>query len=189
MTALHAPRPDGPRRPALRPVPATGRRIATFPFVSVVALVLACGMVGLLVLTTTLQNQAFHVQARQQEAGRLADRLASLQAQAADSRSVQNLAVAAQRLGMRPNPYGAQLQVPDGTVLGKDAPVTGAEIPGVRYLSPEQAQAQLEALAKAEAERKAKLKAQARERRRAEAEARERAEARQERKQKKGQQP
>mgnify|MGYP001347242356 CR=1 FL=1 len=169
MTALHAPRPEraprgpatGSPRPPLRPVPVGGRRMSTVPFAMVVALVLAVGMVGLLVLTTALGNQTFVVQERQRAAERLADELSALEAEVAGARSVQNLAVAAQALGMRPNPYGAQLRVPGGTVHGKAAPVTGGEIPGVRYLSPEQAQAQLDALARAEAERNAKLKAKA----------------------------
>jgi hypothetical protein len=147
--------------------------MATIPFVMVIALVLAVGMVGLLVLTTALQDQTFVVQSRQREAERLSDQLAALRAEVADARSVAHLAVAAQELGMRPNPYGAQLQLPDGTVVGTAAAVTGGEIPGLRYLTPEQAQAQLEALAKAEAERKAKLKAEAK----AKAEAKKKAEA------------
>lgn len=161
MTALHAPRPQRAPRPQLTPVPAGRRRMATIPFVMVIALVLAVGMVGLLVLTTALQDQTFVVQSRQREAERLSDQLAALQAEVADARSVAHLAVAAQELGMRPNPYGAQLQLPDGTVVGTASAVTGSEIPGLRYLTPEQAEAQLKALAKAEAERKAKLKAEA----------------------------
>ena len=41
MTALLAPRPERSPRPQLRPVPRPGRRLATIPFVMVVALVLA----------------------------------------------------------------------------------------------------------------------------------------------------
>jgi colicin import membrane protein len=147
--------------------------MATIPFVMVIALVLAVGMVCLLVLTTALQDQTFVVQSRQREAERLSDQLAALQAEIADARSVTHLAVAAQELGMRPNPYGAQLQLPDGTVVGTATAVTGGEIPGLRYLTPEQAEAQLQALAKAEAERTAKLKAEAK----AKAEAKKQAEA------------
>jgi hypothetical protein len=123
----------------------------------VVALVLAAGMVGLLVLTTMVQSQTFSVQQQQAKADALADQLAALQAEVAQARSVQNLAVEAQKLGMRPNPYGAQLELPDGTVIGKATPVSGIEIPSVRYLTPEQADAQVKALAKAAADRKAKL--------------------------------
>ena len=179
MTALLAPRPGRPatRRPELRPVPPRRRRMATVPFVLVVALVLAAGMVGLLVLTTALQDQAFAVQAKQREANLLATRLSSLQAQVSDARSMQSLAVAAQRLGMRPNPYGAQLRLGDGQVIGHAGVVLGGEVPTVRYLTPEQAEAQVKALDKAEAKRKAKAKAEAEARAKARAEAQAKAEA------------
>jgi sRNA-binding protein len=146
--------------------------MATVPFVMVVAVVLALGMVGLLVLTTALQEQAFGVQRTQREANTLAIRLSALQDQIATARSIQNLSVAAQHLGMRPNPYGAQIRITDGVVIGDPKVVLGGEVPTVRYLTPEQAQAQVRALDRAEAERKAKAKAA-----RAEAKARAKAKA------------
>ena len=50
MTALLDPRPGRQTqdRPRLRPVPGVRRRMATVPFVMVVAVLLAVGMVGLL---------------------------------------------------------------------------------------------------------------------------------------------
>lgn len=171
MTALPVPRPERSPRPPLRPVAPRRRKMATIPFVMVVALVMAAGMVALLVLTTALQSQTFVVQRQQREAERLADQLSALRSELAERRSVQNLAVAAQKLGMRPNPYGAQLQLPDGTVIGNASAVTGSEIPSIRYLTPEEAAAQKAALDKAEADRKAKLKAEAEARKKAKAEA------------------
>lgn len=166
MTALLAPRPgrQGSSRPQLRPVSRPRRRMATIPFVLVVALVLAGGTVGLLVLTTALQDQAFTVQTRQREATVLEIQLSSLQAEVAEARSMRHLAVAAQQLGMRPNPYGAQLRLSDGKVVGEASAVVGGEVPSVRYLTKEQAAAQVIALDKAEAERIAKAKAEAKER-------------------------
>ena len=166
MTALVDPRPgrqapgrETTERPQLRPVPGTRGRMSTVPFVLVVAVLLALGMVGLLVLTTALQEQAFAVQRTQREANTLAIRLSALQDQVATARSIQNLSVTAQHLGMRPNPYGAQLRVSDGVVIGDPRVVFGGEVPTVRYLTPEQAAAQVRALDRAEAERKAKAKA------------------------------
>ena len=161
MTALWDPRPgrQTPIRPQLRPVPGTRRRMATVPFVMVVAVLLAAGMVGLLVLTTALQDQTFGVQRTQREANTLAIRLSALQDQVAAARSIQNLSVAALHIGMRPNPYGAQLRISDGAVLGEARVVLGGEVPTVRYLTPEQAAAQVRALDRAEAERKAKATA------------------------------
>jgi hypothetical protein len=132
--------------------------MATVPFVMVVAVLLAVGMVGLLVLTTQLQSQAFGVQETQRQANTLGIRLSALQDQVAAARSIQNLSVAAQHLGMRPNPYGAQIRITDGVVIGDPRVVFGGEVPTVRYLTPEQAAAQVQALDRAEAERKAKAK-------------------------------
>ncbi len=184
MTALWDPRPDRQtrERPQLRPVPGARRRMATVPFVMVIAVLLAVGMVGLLVLTTALQEQAFSVQRTQRTANALAIRLSALQDQVAAARSIQNLSVAAQHLGMRPNPYGAQIRITDGVVLGEARVVFGGEVPTVRYLTPEQAAAQVRALDRAEAERKAKAKAalaeaRAKAKAKAEAEAKAKAEA------------
>jgi hypothetical protein len=182
MTALWDPRPGRQTidRPQLRPVPGTRRRMRTVPFVMVVAVVLALGMVGLLVLTTALQEQAFGVQRTQRQANTLAIRLSALQDQVASARSIQSLSVAAQHLGMRPNPYGAQLRITDGAVIGNPRVVFGGEVPTVRYVTPEQAAAQVRALDRAEAERKAKAKAaraEAKAKAKAKAEARARAEA------------
>lgn len=190
MTALLAPPPGkqtrerpAPSRTGLRSVAGVRRRMSTVPFVLVVAVVLAVGMVVLLVLTTALQDQAFGVQRKQREANALAIRVSSLQAVVADARSVQSLAVAAQHLGMRPNPYQAQLRLPEGAVIGKPRVVLGGEVPTVRYLTPDQAAAQVLALDRAEAERKAKViaatkaRAEAKAKAEAEAKAEEKAEA------------
>lgn len=177
MSAQIAPRPGAPsRRPPLREVPKRTGRISTVPFVLVVALVLGMGMVGMLVLTTALQDQAFAVQSRQHEANVLASQVSQLQAEVADARSVKSLAIAAAKLGMRPNPYAVPLRLSDGKVLGSARPVYGNEIPGVRYLTPEQAQAQVTALDNAEKARIAKAKAE-REKKKEAAAAKKKAEA------------
>ncbi len=162
MTAQLAPRPNPERRrPILRPVPRAASSLATIPFVAVVASLLALGMIGILVLTTALQNQAFVVQDRQHQAAVLATQVSGLQAAVADKRSVQSLAVAAQSLGMRPNPQAASLRLDDGDVVGKATTVTGIEVPSMRYLTDEQVAAQIAAMDKAEADRKAKKAAEA----------------------------
>ncbi len=177
MSAQVAPRPgQQPRRTGLRPVPRPTGRISTIPFVLVVVLFLALGMVGMLVLSTALQDQAFAVQKSQHEANVLASQVSQLQAGVADARSVKSLAIAAAHLGMRPNPYEVPLRLSDGNVLGTARPVYGNEVPGVRYLTPEQAEAQVVALDNAEKARIAKAKA-AREKKKAEAAAKKKAAA------------
>jgi hypothetical protein len=149
--------------------------MSTVPFVMVVAFVLALGMVGMLVLTTALQDRAFAVQSSQHEANVLASQVSQLQAEVADARSVKSLAIAATRIGMRPNPYAVPLRLSDGKVLGEARPVYGNEVPGVRYLTPEQAEAQVLALDNAEKARIAKAKADRE--KKAEAEAKKKAKA------------
>lgn len=157
MTALLAPKPEGraPEAPPLRPVPRPRRQMRTVGFVVVVAAVLGLGMVGVLLLTTALQEQAFQVQARQREATALANELSDLESQVTQARSVHHLGVAARRLGMRPNPYPAQLRLPDGKVTGEPRRVVGGEVPSVRYIDEEQAAKELQARHEAEAKRKA----------------------------------
>lgn len=174
MTALLAPKPDrrAPGRPDLRPVVPPRRQMRTAGFVAVVAAILGLGMVGVLILTTMLQDQAFDVQRRQSEANALANQLSDLEAQVSAARSVQNLAVAAQQLGMKPNPYPVQLRLPDGKVIGDEAKVMGGEVPSVRYITEEQAERELRARHEAEARRKAEAEAK----KKAEAEAKQKAE-------------
>ena len=165
MTALLAPKPEGraPAGPQLRPVPPPRRQMRTVGFVVVVAVVLGLGMVGVLLLTTVLQDQAFRVQARQQEATALANELSDLESQVTEARSVHHLGVSARKLGMRPNPYPAQLRLPDGKVTGEPTRVTGGEVPSVRYIDEEQAAKELQARHEAEAKRKAEAEAKKKE--------------------------
>ena len=161
MTALLAPKPEGraPDGRQLRPVPPPRRQMRTVGFVAVVAAVLGLGMVGVLLLTTVLQEQAFRVQARQQEATALANELSDLESQVTQARSVHHLGVSARKLGMRPNPFPAQLRLPDGKVTGEPTRVAGGEVPSVRYIDEDQAAKELKARPLAEAKRQAEAEA------------------------------
>lgn len=161
MTALLVPKPENTSPPGrqLRPVPAPRRQMGMVGFIAVVAAILGLGMVGVLVLTTVLQEQAFGVQARQREATALANELSDLESQVTQARSVHHLGVAARKLGMRPNPAPALLRLPDGKVTGEPARVAGNEIPSVRFVSHEQAEKELKARHEAEAKRKAEAEA------------------------------
>jgi len=135
--------------------------VSTIPFVLTLAAILAVGMVGMVVLATTLQGQAFAVQARQHEANVLANQVSQLQAQVAEARSIKSLAVEAQGLGMRSDPYAVPIRLSDGKVFGTPRTVLGNEVPGARYLTDEQAAAQVVAYNQAAADRIAKQKAAA----------------------------
>jgi cytoskeletal protein RodZ len=144
MTALLAPRPsrDSHNGPRLKALTKPNQQVATVPFVLIVAAVLALGMVGMLVLSTTLQNQSFEIEKKQHSATALADQVSQLKSELAQERSVRNLAAKAHQLGMRPDPYSVPMRLSDGKVMGKARPVAGSELPSVRSLTAEQAAAQ-----------------------------------------------
>ncbi len=114
-------------RPRLESVAAPAARMARFPFLLVLIGVFGFGMAGLLMLNTTLQNQAFQSRGLSRQATELAYTQADLENQLDVLAAPQELARRASTLGMRPNPYPAFLVLPKGKVIGKPAPVTGNE--------------------------------------------------------------
>lgn len=129
MSTMHAARPRQrttrqalPTSLPLRLVAPVRSRASRAPFVVVVLTVLGAGLVGLILLSTVLQAQAFEIArlstradalgVQQQELRREVDRL---QAPAA-------LAERAIRLGMVPNANPAFLRPSDGEVIGDPEP-------------------------------------------------------------------
>lgn len=88
------------------------------PFVTVVVLLLAGGMLGLLVLNTSMQQASFHADDLQEKAARLQAREQALTMRLADIRDPQGLARRARDLGMVPGPAPAYLRLPGGKVVG-----------------------------------------------------------------------
>lgn len=162
MTALEAPRRNPeqrPRRWGLAQVPIPQRRMAGVPFVLTIGVFLAVGMVGLLLLNTSLQDQSFAVQAQQKAANQLGYRVAALESEVTEARSSTRLAIEATKLGMVPNPYPVYLSLPSGQVIGDPTKLTGSELPDVRYRTPEELAALAVQRAEAEKQRLADLAA------------------------------
>lgn len=134
MSALPAPTGVPEPRPVRTPLRALASQrqpIARLPFVLIVALLLGGGMVGVLLLSTTIQTQSSELSKLQAQEVDLRYQEAALTAQAQDLRSSSRLAQSAWQLGMRPNPNPAFIQMPDGRVLGQPTPVSGNELPGM----------------------------------------------------------
>jgi hypothetical protein len=174
MSALWAPVPEdietgtGGRRGAeLRPVGRPAPRLSRAPFLLVLIGVFGLGMAGLLMLNTTLQNQAFSSRALDRQAIQLAYTQADLESQIDVLSAPPELARRASALGMRPNPYPALLELPSGEIVGDPQPVTGNEVPSMIIKTPaelaaEKAAAKARAAAaEAEAKRQAKAAAAA----------------------------
>jgi hypothetical protein len=142
----------------LRVVPRVPTRLARLPFVLVLIAFFGAGMAGLLMLNTTLQNQAFQFRILNRQATVLAYDQAVLQAQIDQLRAPPELARHASALGMRPNPRPAFLVVPGSKVVGKAKPVSGNESPDLIVRTPAELAAQQAA---AEAKKRAAAAAKA----------------------------
>jgi hypothetical protein len=173
MSAVWAPVTGGQdqgtasrRRSRLQAVQPPATRLSRAPFLLVLIGVFGLGMAGLLMLNTTLQNQAFSSRALDRQATELAYAQADLENQIDLVSAPPELARRASALGMRPNPYPAFLEMPSGKVIGKPQAVRGSEVPSLVVRTPAEI-----AAAKAAAEAKAKAKAAAEEKARKAAEA------------------
>lgn len=138
MSALAADqrRPEEGRRDRLTAVPSGPSVLGRTPFLLILATVLVAGMVGVLVLNTSLQTRAFEVRRLQKQASELSYLRADLDNQARQLSTTDELARRAKELGMVPNPYPVFVVLPSGEVRGVPKPVKGDELPAMGYKSP-----------------------------------------------------
>ncbi|WP_211239601.1 hypothetical protein [Jiangella gansuensis] len=90
------------RRPMLRSVPVRSSKAPRAPFVVLVLLVLGVGLIGLLVLNTSLQQGSFELGELQSRTDELRDRQAQLAEEVAERSAPGALAEQAARMGMVP---------------------------------------------------------------------------------------
>jgi hypothetical protein len=146
---LEAPRQLVPRerirgreRPHIEVVPDTGAAPSTpsrAPFVLLVLAVLGIGLVGLLMLNTSLQQGAFLVHELETSTAELDEREAVLEQKVAALQAPERLAERARALGMVPNQRPGFLRPDRGTVSGNPKP---AEPPPPAAQQPKQASKQ-----------------------------------------------
>lgn len=120
-----AARPGVRNRPRPKPERSRLRVVGTPAYArSRAGLVLGClgllagGLIGLLLLNVNLERGAYQLRSEQAEAARLQEQRQALQEQIAALQAPQNLAAAAEELGMVRNPNAAFIRSPDGKVLG-----------------------------------------------------------------------
>lgn len=117
-----ATQPAFPSQPRLTVVPRRQRRALRLPFVLVVVLVLGAGLVGLLMLNTSLQQGAFRSAALERKAATLLDRQQDLALAVDALREPQRVSQKARLLGMVANENPVFLRLSDGKVLGRAEP-------------------------------------------------------------------
>lgn len=129
MTATARP----PASPASSPSAAgsgTGRRVARLgsstarrtPFVAVVVTMLALGLVGQLLLNTSLQRGSFRLHEMQSDSADLAETVQVLEQELAARESPAELAARARLLGMVPGGAPVFLTLANGSVRGTPTP-------------------------------------------------------------------
>jgi hypothetical protein len=162
MSALWAGwAPEAPQQRArLRAVDTPAQRLARFPFLLVMIGIFGVGMAGLLMLNTTLQNQAFQARSLNRQATELAYVQADLENQLDKNAAPAEVARLASKAGMRPNPHPAFLVLPEGKIVGKPIPVSGQEMPSLVVKTPQELAAE-QAKKAAEAEKAAQARAAA----------------------------
>jgi cell division protein FtsB len=116
-----------PAAAALRLVPVGRTSAPRAPFIALIVLLLAAGLLGLLALNTVLAQGSFRLFELNAQTKALADREQVLEREVETLRTPRNLAAEARELGMVQSGAPAFLRLPDGTVLGAEVP---APVPG-----------------------------------------------------------
>lgn len=110
------------QRAGLSVVTPPAQRAPRLPFAAFVLAVLGIGLVGLLVLNTSLQQQAFYARSLEGKAESVEARKEALNLQVDALRSPDRLAREAASMGMLPNHQPGYVFLADGTVRGKAQP-------------------------------------------------------------------
>ncbi|WP_344198879.1 hypothetical protein [Aeromicrobium alkaliterrae] len=110
------------RERALRIVAPARARARRAPFVVVVVSILSAGLVGLVVMSTALQDQAFELARLQTQAQSLEVQQQQLEYEADRLGNPASLAAAAAALGMVPNATPVFLKPDTGEIIGVPTP-------------------------------------------------------------------
>jgi len=121
--------PEAETRPAvgklgpwLKVAPPLPVSVPRAPFVMLVLLVVVGGVLGILVVNTKINENAFRLDKLQQQQTALNLQQQDLEQQIAYFESPGNLAAAARKLGLVPAGSPAFIQLPDGKVIGVPQP-------------------------------------------------------------------
>ncbi|HZC28049.1 MAG TPA: hypothetical protein VE287_13550 [Actinopolymorphaceae bacterium] len=115
--------PEGGRRlPRLRLVPQLAGSRPRAPFVLLIVVILGGGLVGLLLLNTTLQQGSFQIHDLARQTSALEERQGDLEQQVAQLKAPESLAARARTMGMVPNTNPVFLRLTDSAVLGDAVP-------------------------------------------------------------------
>src|SRR3954447_12680764 len=111
--------------PRLRVAPPAPVSVPRAPFIAMMLVVVIAGVVGILVLNTKINENAFRLDALQRNLKTLDRAEDGYNRQLANFESPSNLAAEARRLGLVPADSPAFIKLPDGKILGVPRPASG----------------------------------------------------------------
>ena len=111
-----------PRLQVAPPAPITAPRA---PFVAVIIAIVVAGLIGILLINTKTNENAFEISKLQDQKTALDNQQQDLENQIAGYESTGNLDAAARRLGLVKADTPAYIRLPDGLVIGIPKPGTG----------------------------------------------------------------
>lgn len=114
-----APGRAGPQLRVAPPAPVSAPRA---PFVALILMVVVGGVLGILVVNTKINENAFHLDRLQKQQTALDLREQQLQKQIAEHEAPGNLAAAARKLGLVESGSPAFIRLPDGKLIGVPQP-------------------------------------------------------------------
>ena len=123
-------------RPRLTIVPKAASRAPRLPFVVVVVTLLALGLIGLLVLNTSMERGTYTAGALRAQAATLLQRQQDLQMQVAALQDPQRVSHRAQRLGMVQNNTPAFLVLGSGRIIGTPTRAVAGDRPDISITPP-----------------------------------------------------
>lgn len=109
---------------------------ARTPFVALVLMMLAGGVVGLLMFNTNMQQSSFSATALQHEVTALTAKEQKLNMELDSLRDPQRLASAAKEIGMVPPSQPAFVRLTDGKILGNPTAATGGDAVRINPMPP-----------------------------------------------------
>jgi hypothetical protein len=111
--------------PRLRVAPPLPVMVPRAPFIALVLVLVVGGVLGILVLNTKINENAFRLHDLQQRQATLDQRQQELEQRLAGYESPNNLAAAACKLGLVPAGAPAFIRLPDGRLIGVPEPASG----------------------------------------------------------------
>ncbi|MFI7574195.1 hypothetical protein [Micromonospora sp. NPDC049497] len=113
------------RQPRLRVAPPAPVSVPRAPFAALIVTLVVGGVLGILLVNTKINENAFRLEKLQQQQAKLDLEQQQLNKQIADAEAPGNLAAEARKLGLVESGDPAYIRLPDGRTIGVPQPATG----------------------------------------------------------------